>query len=603
MTLFSQLRRAWSRFRARPAAERRQLLFGLARTVRTKGAAAALARIRRVAEGDDARYQRWCAVHTPSPEDLQRMRQQSVQLAYQPLVSILTPACNTDPGWLEACADSVMAQAYPHWEWHIVNDGSSRADTNAALERIATRDSRITVHRLTQNRGISGATNVALSAARGDYIALLDHDDALLPHALFRTVEAINQAEPRPEIVYSDEDKLGLDGRRCDAYFKPDWSPDLFLSSMYVCHFLVARRELVVAAGGFRSEYDFAQDYDLVLRLIERTNAIAHVPDVLYHWRKIPQSAAAAGDAKPTAHVAAQRALQDYLDRNGLAGWIEDAGPPGLHRVRYRLTGNPLVSVVVPASRPDDGLARTLAALEQKTGYRNIEVIVVGTRPLNAEIAARLQRFPGSFEQVPDAGSGFPAWMNRGAAIARGSQLLFLAEGAEPLHEGWLEAMLELSEQRHIGAVGAKLLDERGMLRHIGLVLGLGGLAASPFEGQHPDIYGYFSNAICIRNCSAVSGACVMTRREAFDRVQGFDETLSSYADIDYCLKLQAQGLRIVFTPYARLVVPAEQVSVSPGRETRAREVVKARWPTAFERDPYYNPNLSREFPDYRVEA
>ena len=225
-------------------------------------------------------------------------------------------------------------------------------------------DTRIHVHRLPLNRGISAASNAALAAAGGDYVALMDHDDALLPHALFRLIERLNRGGPRPDVVYSDEDKLDLDGRRCDAYFKPDWSPDLFRSSMYACHLLAIRRDLVEAVGGFRSAFDFSQDYDLLLRVVERTDRIAHIADVLYHWRKTPASTALAGEAKPAAHGAGARALRAHLDRQGIGGEIVDAGPPGLYRVRYALNGRPLVSIVMPTRDPgSDAVRQTLSAL------------------------------------------------------------------------------------------------------------------------------------------------------------------------------------------------------------------------------------------------
>jgi GT2 family glycosyltransferase len=576
--------------------------------MRINGPSAALTWIRNSsgAHGEAESYLRWCALHTPRDEELRRMGEQSSQFAYQPLISILTPAYNTDPRWLEACADSVMAQAYPRWEWHLVNDGSTRPETLATLERIAGRDHRIRLHNRSENRGISAATNVALSAAEGDYIAMLDHDDALLPHALFRTVEALNGTGPRADVVYSDEDKLDLGGCRCDAYFKPDWSPDLFLSSMYVCHLLVARRALVLDVGGFRTTYDFAQDYDLVLRLMEKTSAIVHVPDVLYHWRKIPQSAAMAGLAKPTAHLAAQRALQDYLDRNGLSGRIEDAGPAGLHRVRYTVHGQPLVSIIVLTSgEHSPHLQSTLAALDRTTAYRNFELVIasrdggvpVAVQPVLGRVRHRV------LEARPSLDAGISTRVNAGAAAANGQHVLLLHEDVRPLEGSWLEAMLELSEQPGVGAVGAKLLDSNGNLQHVGLVLGLNGLIGYPLQRHHADTAGYFSSANCIRNYSAVSGACLMTRRDVFDRVGGFDERMPTLADVDYCLRVGAAGLRVVFTPYARLVhnEAGELDRASAPPEEMAH--LRARWGSVLQQDPYYNPNLTREGLDYRVDV
>ena len=337
----------WRTFMKRSPSERAQLLRTAWLWLRTEGPLAAVRRLtqgaRRVNERDASTdsYAEWCLRHTPETRQLAAMREAAGQFAYRPLISIITPVYNTEPHWLEPCARSVIEQAYDRWEWHIGNDGSTRPETIAALARIASLDPRISVHALPANRGISAATNLALSHARGDYVALMDSDDALLPHALFRMVERLNERETPADVIYSDEDKLDLDGNRCEAYFKPDWSPEHFLSNMYVCHLLMARRELVVEVGGFRSAFDFSQDYDVMLRLMERARRIDHLSDIVYHWRKVPTSGAAAGDAKPPAHVAGRRALQDFLERNHIAGEIVDAGTPGFYRARCRIEGRP----------------------------------------------------------------------------------------------------------------------------------------------------------------------------------------------------------------------------------------------------------------------
>jgi len=268
----------WRSFWSRSGHERARLLRTAWHSVRQHGVGLTANRMRRSAafaadrDAENARYARWCLAHTPDDAALGQMKAVAAGFPYQPLVSIITPVYNTDRRWLHACAASVVAQAYPHWEWHVANDGSDDPRTLDALAELTTLDARIKLHHLPVNGGISAASNVALGAATGDYVGLLDHDDALLPHALVRVVEHLNRYETRPDIVYTDEDKLEPDGSRADAYFKPDWSPDLFLSNMYACHFLVVRRALMTEVGGFRSAFDFSQDYDLVLRLIERAN-------------------------------------------------------------------------------------------------------------------------------------------------------------------------------------------------------------------------------------------------------------------------------------------------------------------------------------------
>ncbi|MCC7035362.1 MAG: glycosyltransferase [Acidobacteria bacterium] len=554
----------WRSFWSRSGHERARLLRSAWHAFRQHGAAPTANRMRRSArlaadrDAENARYAQWCRAHTPDPRALEAMKAASARFAYQPLVSIITPVYNTDPRWLHACGASVVAQAWPRWEWHVANDGSDDPRTLETLAELAAIDARITVHDLPENGGISAASNVALRAAAGDYVALLDHDDALPPHALLRVVERLNQVEIRPDVLYTDEDKLEPDGSRSDAYFKPDWSPELFLSNMYVCHLLVARRALVVEAGGFRSAFDFSQDYDLVLRLMERANRIDHLPDVLYHWRKVPRSTATAGGAKPTAHLAGRRALQDYLDRNGVEGSVADAEPPGFYRIVYALHTSPAVSVIGPFNAHDQARLRA------------------GTSWSSLEFAAS-------------------------AAEATGQLLLLLNPAFEPQSPDWLEALVQVLRPG-VGAVGGKLLRADGTVEHIGLVLGLDGVAGRPFVNAPADHPGYFGNARLIRTVSAVTGDCLLTARDTFTRAGGLDGSLGrEAAAIDYCLRVSERSERVVFTPWSllRRRVPAPVPHVGGDDERRLR----ARWGDALARDPCYSPHLSTHVLDYRVDA
>ena len=275
------------------------------------------------------------------------MRKRADSLAYRPLVSVVTPVYNTDARWLRACIESVKSQAYPNWQLCLADDGSTRAETHAVLREYEG-DPRIRIKRLAANSGIAVASNEALALAEGEFVAFLDHDDELAPDALFEVVAHLNQHQDA-DFIYSDEDKLELDGRRSDVYFKPDWSPDHFLTNMYTCHLMVVRRALVERIGGFRRGYEGAQDYDLVLRLMDHTARIHHLPKVLYQWRKIPESTAGGQGAKPWAHDAGRLALEDYVRRNQLNAEILPGGFQYLYRVRYRVQGEPLISIVLPA--------------------------------------------------------------------------------------------------------------------------------------------------------------------------------------------------------------------------------------------------------------
>jgi len=597
-----ELRRAWTSFVSRPPAERRLLLRRALTRVRTDGVSSAIkwARQSGAIARSRERYHEWCRVNTPDAAALEAMRAASSHFAVQPTISIITAAYNTNPAWLAAAADSVLAQAYPRWQWSIADDGSSDAETRAAITGLAARDPRITVQRAAANGGISAASNLALSNAAGEFVALLDHDDVLAPHALYRMVERLNGPGVPCDVIYSDEDKLDARGERVDPYFKPDWSPDLFRSSMYACHLLVIRRALIDEVGGFRGDFDFAQDYDLLLRVIERTDRIAHVPDVLYHWRKTPESTALSGDAKPAAHDAGVRALQAHLLRTGRRGQILDAGPPGLYRTTYQIVGRPRVAaVIVSADGQAPRLVRTLRALAFTTAYDEVRVTVVSVDGRTPSAVPRGLSVAGIAARGP---FNYSAWIAQGARAAAGEYLLLLQDDSEPEEPHWLEAMLELSEQPGIGAVGAKLFDRHGKLEHIGLVPGLMGSAASPFAGFDEETATFYSGVSCIRNCAAVSTACMMIKRDRFDAVHGLDEALPPRAaEIDFGLRLAEAGFRVVFTPYARLILRETIATAPTPLDNDARAHLESRWGSGWESDRFYSPHLSREHLDGRL--
>jgi glycosyltransferase involved in cell wall biosynthesis len=380
--------------------------------------------------------------------------------------------------YLRRAIESVRSQNYPHWELCIADDGSTSPALQRLLEEYTRIDPRIRAVFLPENRGIAAASNAALGLATGDYVALLDHDDELAEHALFRMAEAI-VGDRCVDVLYSDEDKIDIDGRHVEPFFKPDWSPELFLACMYTCHLGVYRTALVREAGGFRSEYDSAQDYDLMLRLLERAPQIQHIPDVLYHWRKLPTSAATAVSAKPQAPDAGRRALQDYLERTGRPGIVQRGALPGLHRVRYRILGRPKVSIIIAsACRPVgvNGSAtyhvlRCVESIRRKSTYANYEILLVHHEDdLTPELWATLDRL-GVVCLPYDEPFNWSTAMNRGATAATGDHLLFLNDDMEIITPDWLEALLEFSQQSEIGAVGGKLLFPNGELQHVGVLV------------------------------------------------------------------------------------------------------------------------------------
>jgi glycosyltransferase involved in cell wall biosynthesis len=546
-------------------------------TLRTAGGAmahagprAAVRELRRACTTDEnsASYRLWFDRQAPSAADLARMASESERLPFRPLISIITPVYNTDPDLLRACIDSVRRQAYPNWELCLADDGSTSAGTLAVLREQT--DPRIRVTRLETNARISAASNAALALATGEFIALLDHDDELTPNALFEVVTHLNSA-PATDVVYSDEDKLDPDGRCSEPFFKPDWSPEHLLTAMYTCHLTVARRSLVERIGGFRIGYEGAQDHDLMLRLSDVTSNIHHLPRVLYHWRRTPESTASAASAKPWADDSGRRALADYVARHDIDAEVVSGGVPGLYRVRFAIRGEPRVTVLVVG--PPDGAER----LRARTAYPNVALAAVD-RTSADRVAA----------------------IDAAAARADGDHLLFVDASLAPVDDQWLTALLEFSQQPHIGAVGARLEYADGRLRHIGLVTCTDCGPSAVLHGHAGTTYGHFSSAIGVRNYSAVSGECLMTRRDVFERLGGFDPRLPWIgADVDYCVRVRQAALRIVSTPYARLRVPE---AVTAARSyVDATRALRDKWGAALDRDPYYNVNFTRASADYEL--
>ena len=608
--LFGEPRFEWGR----TPAEMRGSVGSFVQRIRTDGLRATLALLARgrSAEEDAAEYAQWVSTHTPAAADLAALAAEVAALPHQPLISIVTPVFNTDPRWLRACIESVRTQAYPHWELCLADDASTSPGPEEVFRDYAG-DPRIRIVRLFANAGISAASNAALGIARGTYVALLDHDDELAPEALAEIVRSIN-AHPDAAVFYSDEDKLDLSGRRCDPAFKPDWSPEHFLHRMYTCHLTVVRRDMLELVQGFRQGYEGAQDYDLLLRIMAHTDRIVHVPRVLYHWRKLPQSTASAGAAKPWAMDAGKLALEDHVRRNGLDAEVLPGAAPGLFRLKRAIAGRPMVSIVIPTAgrlrqvrgRDVDLLAQAVTSLRNRTTWTEYELVIVADA---AGVQASTERaLSGARHRILVHAAGpsfnFSRKINEGVAAAAGDHVVFFNDDLEVVDGEWLGAMLEYSQDPAVGAVGAKLLYPDGRLQHVGMILGVNGVAAHAYH-QHPGaIHGYMGQTIGPRNFSAVTAACLMTRRAVFDEAGGFDEAFPvDFNDVDFCLKVRRAGYRIVWTPYARLL-HHESASFGPRAQDPAGIAeMRRRWAGVIDADPYYNPNLSRHHPDFRVGA
>ena len=570
-------------------------------------------------------YQHWLKQHTLTPQQLEEQRTRAAALSYRPLLSVIMPTYNTDPACLRAALDSVLAQTYSEWELCIADDASTQPHVRSILEEYRQRrnlaatagapdpGSRLKLVYRSQNGHISAASNSALELAGGEFVVTLDHDDLLTPNAFYEVALLLN-AHPDADMIYSDEDKLSETGERFIPYFKPDWSPDFFLTQMYTAHLAVYRRSLVQESGAYRLGFEGAQDYDLVLRLTEKTTKIYHIPTVLYSWRRTETSTARHASAKGYAYQAAQRALEEALQRRGAQGRVEAApGYPGQFRVQYALQGRPLVSIVILTRDRADLLQTCLASIFERTTYPNFEVVVVDNGSVEDETLSLFQewqaREPQRFTCLRrDEPFNFHTLNNTGARQARGEILLFLNNDIEVISPDWLEKMAAQAQRPQVGAVGALLLFPDHTIQHAGIVLGIGGWAGHSHKYQPVSTPGYEGRLLGPSNYSAVTGACLMIRSELFWQLGGMDEALQiACGDVELCLRARSAG-------YYNLVLPDVHLfhyeSASRGYEDtpekRARFMAEAesvirRWPEWFANDPFYNPNLSPASEDFAL--
>ena len=548
---------------------------------------------------DRETYREWLAVTGPKRgqrrrENLQKLRGRR----HPPSISVVIPVYRPDLGLLERCVASVVEQDSDLWQLCLCDDGSGDSEVRAYLDSLTAADPRIAVAVRSENGGIAAATNSAAALATGDFLAFLDQDDEL-ERGILTDVGLTLGEDPHVDVLYTDQDKLEPDGTRSEPFFKADWSPDQLLSHMYVGHLLVVRRSLFEAVGGFRSEFDGSQDYDLALRATELAGKVAHVPVIGYHWRKIPGSTAEHYCAKPRADVAARAALTDALGRRGEAGSVESGFHEGTFRVRREIVGEPLVSVVIPFHDGGDLVRRCVTALQERSGYERWEALLVDNLSWEPETRAVLNRLTQDERcRVVSYPQPFNwARLNNFAARhAAGEHLLFINADVEGRSDGWLRAMLEHSQRPDVGPVGARLLYPDGSVQHAGVVLGLGGgVAWHAFCFCPPEWPGYFGQAKLVRNYSAVTGACLLVKRDLFERFRGFDERLVvAFNDVDFCLRLGSAGYRTVYTPFAELTHEESAARGRAAREPLETLLMLERWESLLREDPYFNPNLDR---------
>lgn len=555
------------------------------------------------------KHQQWLLKSTPSPEIISQIRAEIEQWQQPTVFSVLVPVYNTKPFLLERAIESVRSQIYPHWQLILVDDFSPSDAPRQVLRNYADSDDRIQVIFAPKNGGISAATNIALEAATGEYIALLDHDDELTIDALYENARVIRQ-NPAVDVLYSDEDKMTERGDRFGFFFKPDWSPDLFHSCMYTCHLGVYRTSLVRAVGGFRSEYDGAQDWDLMLRVVEKTPHIYHIAKILYHWRVTATSVTAGAEVKPWAYTAAQKALEAMTHRSPYPGYVEPLSEPGFFRVRRHLVEKPLVSIVIPSAgalmpnQTRSHLENCLESLTTRSTYSNIEIVVVDGYDIPPDILDQAKSYGIELVRC-DEPFNFSRRINAGVRHSRGDVVVMLNDDIEITTPDWIEAMLELAQQEDVGAVGAKLVYPNGNIQHAGVIILEGGPGHAYYD-EKPDSPGYFTASLVNRNYLCVTGACLMVRREAFDEVGGMDDIFPlCYNDVDFCLKLHKAGYRNVFTPFVELI-HHESASRDSTVLPEELETFHARWQDYLKSlggDPYYNANFDQQSPTFAIDV
>lgn len=531
----------------------------------------------------------------------------------KPVLSLVVPVYNVPPHYLRECLQSVFDQTYPFWELCICDDCSTSEATIAVLEEMRGTDPRIRIRRLETNLGIAGASNAAAEMATGEFLLMLDNDDVLAPDALLEMARAFN-ADGDIQAMYCDEDKIDENGKHIDHYYKPDWSPEHLESVMYTLHILTVRKKLFLELGGFRDEFSGSQDYDLMLRVSRATPHIHHIAKPLYHWRAIPGSSAMIVDAKPYALTAGLRALSEHAtEKYGAGAWVEEGLLPGTYRIRRPVRGTPRVSILILTNNtsidlPGRGKFHMVDNLVQsildRTSYPNYEIVVVDNANLSKDQVSymtsrgvRVVPYDGPMKPFNYANKS-----NFSVRQARTEHLVMLNDDMEVINEDWLTALMELSQDPEIGVVGGRLLHADGSIQHVGTVVGVNDGTAHIYHSYPREFVGYNAFTHVIRNYSAMTGACIATRKSVLAQVGGLDESFAvDFNDTDLCLKIVEAGYRIVYTPFCEMY---HYESISQVRSTQA-EAEKARfvskWHKYMKADPHYNVNLARSKFDYTL--
>lgn len=551
-------------------------------------------------EKEEVDYNEWCKNDILTDEERKAQRKRIWE--YPPLISVVVPIYKTPEVFLQQMIESVTAQTYPHWQLCIADGSGDTAETKRIVDSYLS-DKRIKYKILAENLGIADNTNAAMELADGDYIALFDHDDLLSENALYEVADRI--CKTGAEIVYTDEDKVTSDlSERYQPNFKPDFNLDLLRSNNYICHLLVVKKTLVQEVGGQKKEFDGAQDHEFLFRCVEKAKGIEHIPKVLYHWRVHKASTADNPLSKKYAYDAGKRAVTEHIRRCGEEAEVTDTLFPGFYRAKYQVTGEPLVSIIIPNKDEKETLKKCLDSIKEKSTYRNYEIIIVENNSTGQEIFDYYKEIDGrdGIRVVYwKSGFNYSALNNFGFTFAKGDYILCLNNDVTVITPDWLERMIGQCQRKEVGIVGVKLYYPDDTIQHAGVVLGLGGIAGHIMCRASREDPGYFGRMISVQEISAVTAACMMVKKSDFDAVGGLDETFQvAFNDIDLCMKFRAAGKKIIFTPYAELYhyeSKSRGLEDTPEKQFRFDKEVKRfqeKWAQQLEMgDPYYSPNLS----------
>lgn len=553
-------------------------------------------------EPEEVPYGPWYRAYIPTEETLETQRKQKFD--YSPLISIAVPAYQTPVEFLRQMIESLIVQTYSNWELCIVNASPDNEEMQKVLAEYSAGDSRVRFCNLKENLGIAENTNRAFAMTKGEFVGLLDHDDLLAPNALYEIVKIL-QDHPQADALYTDEDKVTTElDEHFQPHLKPDFNLDLLRSNNYICHFFVVRKSIVEKAGGFRKEFDGAQDYDFIFRCTENAGEVLHVPEILYHWRTHKASTADNPASKMYAFEAGKRAIEAHLERTGTKGEVSHTQDLGFYRVKYPVQGKPLVSVIIPNKDEKETLQTCLEMLEKNTGYQNFEIIIVENNSTTDEIFRYYKELSGNRKiHLLRWGKEFnySAINNFAVAHAKGEYLLFLNNDVKSINPDWLEEMLGVCQRPEVGGVGAKLIYPDNTIQHAGCVIGMGGIAGHMFVDMPADRTGYLHKASLLQDMSAVTAACLLMKKEVFEQAGGFTEELAvAFNDVDLCLKVRKNGYLIVYDPYAKLYHMESKTRGAEDSKEKVRrfqteiEYMRCHWIDILKNgDPCYNKNLS----------